>query len=65
MKTENVEKFNDAYIKGLAPMQVCLEHSDKFSEMKDVREFTDEEKSEYIDELDGRRAKIAEAKINS
>lgn len=65
MKTENVKKFNDAYIKGQAPMPVCLEHSDKFSEMEDVREFTDEEKSEYIDELDGRRAKIAEAKLSS
>ena len=55
MDINNVNFFDAMYITGQARMRVCLVGSERFGVLKDTRAFTDQEKSDYIDELLERR----------
>ena len=56
MDINNVNYFDALYIERQPKTRICLVGSAKFGELKLARTFTDEEKSDYIDELMERRS---------
>lgn len=58
MDENSINYFNEMYIVGQVPMKISLLGSQKFGELKYAREFTDEEKIEFVRELIGRRYKV-------
>lgn len=51
----NVDYFNAIYVEGQSKARIMLDGSEKFGQLKDPKSFTDQEKSDYIDELLERR----------
>ncbi len=51
----NVDYFNAVFVEGQPRAQIMLQDSEKFGQLRDPRSFTDQEKSDYIDELLERR----------
>lgn len=58
MDENSINYFNEMYIVGQVPMKISLLGSQKFGELKYAREFTDEEKIEFVRELIDRRYKV-------
>ena len=56
MDINNVNYFDALYLERQPKTKICLVGSTKFGKLKLARTFTDEEKSDYIDELMERRS---------